>query len=333
MAGSIALCCWGAGEAGLGAETQEALTMARSLAADLGGEVTLVALGAFTQTAAEEAAAFGAARVDRLVDAALSEFAPDLYVAALASYFTVNRARAIVFPQTFDSRLVSARLSARLDAGVIMNCVEFAVDGDTIEATVAAFGGDTRARYRCRAAGTYIFSINPNAVVAEPTAETRDAVQVREVDVDLGGVQERITILERPEEASGPRLEHAQVVVAGGRGLGEKENFRFVEELAEALGGMAGASRPIVDDGWATPAQQVGLTGKITKPALYIAAGISGASQHMVGCAAAKTLVAINRDPDAAIFRYAKYGIVGNCLEILPELTAAAKKAEDEGHG
>jgi electron transfer flavoprotein alpha subunit len=207
-----------------------------------------------------------------------------------------------------------------------MNCVGFSLADGGIDATVAAFGGDTRAVYRCAADVPYIFSINPNAVAAEPCNAGASAPAINAVSVNLGGVSERITVLERPEEAAGPRLEHAQVVVAGGRGLGDKENFALVEELAGALGGMAGASRPIVDDGWATPAQQVGLTGKITKPSLYVAAGISGASQHMVGCAAAKTLVAINQDPEAAIFRYAKYGIVGNCLEILPELTAAARK-------
>jgi electron transfer flavoprotein alpha subunit len=147
---------------------------------------------------------------------------------------------------------------------------------------------------------------------------------VRDVRVDLAEVEERIRVIERARQ-SGPRLEDAQVIVAGGRGLGVPENFSLVEELAEALGGMAGASRPIVDDGWADASRQIGLTGKITRPALYVAAGISGASQHMAGCAAAKTLVAINRDPDAAIFRYARYGIVGDCLEILPEITRAVK--------
>jgi len=142
--------------------------------------------------------------------------------------------------------------------------------------------------------------------------------------VDLSAVAERVQVVAR-SEAGGPRIEEADILVAGGRGLGEKDNYRLVQELADALGGMAAASRPIVDEGWAEPARQVGLTGKITRPTLYIAAGISGASQHMVGCAAAKTLVAINRDPDAAIFRYAKYGIVGDCLEILPALTRAVK--------
>jgi electron transfer flavoprotein alpha subunit len=148
---------------------------------------------------------------------------------------------------------------------------------------------------------------------------------VRDVHVDLGKVEERIRVVERAQ-TQGPRLEDAQVIVAGGRGLGAQQNFKLIEQLAEALGGMAGASRPLVDDGWIDSSRQVGLTGKITRPVLYIAAGISGASQHMVGCSAAKTLVAINRDPDAPVFRYARYGIVGDCLEVLPELIRAAKE-------
>jgi electron transfer flavoprotein alpha subunit len=165
--------------------------------------------------------------------------------------------------------------------------------------------------------------MSTSALVAAP-APTASTPRVRDVAVDLGSVNERVQIVAR-SEASGPRIEDADIIVAGGRGLGSKENYRLVHDLAEALGGMAAASRPIVDEGWAEPARQVGLTGKITRPALYVAAGISGASQHMVGCAAAKTLVAINRDPDAAIFRYARYGIVGDCLEILPALVRAVK--------
>jgi electron transfer flavoprotein alpha subunit len=168
-----------------------------------------------------------------------------------------------------------------------------------------------------------VVGIATSALAAEPAPAPTTAV-LRRVPIDLAAVEERVQVVTR-SEATGPRIEEAAILVAGGRGLGDKANYRLVQELAEALGGMAAASRPIVDEGWAEPARQVGLTGKITRPQLYIAAGISGASQHMVGCAAAKTLVAINRDPDAAIFRYARFGIVGDCLEILPALTRAVK--------
>ena len=122
----------------------------------------------------------------------------------------------------------------------------------------------------------------------------------------------------------GPRLDDAEIIVSGGRGLGNPDNYKLVEELAEVLGGIAGASRPIVDDGWVDSSHQVGLTGRITRPNLYVAIGISGASQHMAGCSAAKTIVAVNRDPEAAIFQHARFGIVGDALEIVPELIRAA---------
>jgi electron transfer flavoprotein alpha subunit len=162
----------------------------------------------------------------------------------------------------------------------------------------------------------------PNATTPEPA--TGPTPTIENVAVDLTAVEERIRVVERKAE-EGPRLEDAQIIVSGGRGLGSADKFALVEELAEALGGLAAASRPIVDDGWADSSRQIGLTGKIARPALYIAAGISGASQHMAGCAAAKTIVAINSDADAPIFRYARYGIVGDCLEVLPELTQALR--------
>ena len=225
--------------------------------------------------------------------------------------------------QTFDARLIAPRVAARVGAGVVMNAVDLSVDGGALNMTAAAYGGNTRVVYALTNARSCVIGVLADGLSAEP-AHAPTSPATRRISVDLSGVQERVRVVERAN-LQGPRLQDAQIIVAGGRGLGSKENFRLVEELAAALGGMAGASRPIVDDGWTDSSHQVGLTGKITRPALYIAAGISGASQHMVGCAAAKTLVAINRDPDAAIFRYARYGIVGDCLEILPELVRAAK--------
>jgi len=202
-----------------------------------------------------------------------------------------------------------------------MNGVAVGVENGGVTVTASAYGGDTRVVYALEGAGRCIVGIATGALACEPAAHPATAV-IEHCAVDVSGVHERVSVVAR-SEVTGPRIEEADVIVAGGRGLGAKENYRLIHELAAALGGMAAASRPIVDEGWAEPARQVGLTGKITRPQLYIAAGISGASQHMVGCAAAKTLVAINRDADAAIFRYARFGIVGDCLEILPALTRA----------
>jgi electron transfer flavoprotein alpha subunit len=314
----VVVCTWGASG---GAE--ELLTLGRGAAAALGTELGWVVVGPTEADVTGIARRHGVATLDRLADAKLTTFGGDVAVAALAQYARQHDFRLLLVPQTFDARLTAPRLAARIDAGVVMNGIALAAEGGELAITASAFGGDTRVVYVLSGAPRYVVGMSTSALVAAP-APTASTPRVRDVAVDLGSVNERVQIVAR-SEASGPRIEDADIIVAGGRGLGSKENYRLVHDLAEALGGMAAASRPIVDEGWAEPARQVGLTGKITRPALYVAAGISGASQHMVGCAAAKTLVAINRDPDAAIFRYARYGIVGDCLEILPALVRAVK--------
>ena len=205
-----------------------------------------------------------------------------------------------------------------------MNALDIEMTGDDTLVTASAYGGDTNAVYRLTGPAPHIVAVMPNAGAPEPAA-SRTNPTLKEFSVDLSAVTERIRVV-TAARMEGTRLEDAQVIVAGGRGLGSPSNFRLIEELADAVGGMPAASRPLVDDGWTETTRQVGLTGRITRPALYMALGISGASQHMAGCSAAKTIVAVNRDPDAAIFRYAKYGIVGDCLEIIPELIAAVRE-------
>jgi electron transfer flavoprotein alpha subunit len=313
----IVACTWGTGRSSLPAGAEALLTFGRRM----GGELRWLHLGALPARAAEVAAQFGVVVLEHGGGAAFERFQPDVVVEALAHYGAPRAPRALLLAQTFDARLVAPRLAGRSNAGVVMNAVG-AEGGPPLRITTSAYGGDTRVVYEV--AGPCVVGVLTDVVAAEPAAGVAPRVEPFAVSVD--GVRERIRVVQAAR-AEGPKLEDASIVVAGGRGLGKKENFRLVEELAAALGGMAGASRPIVDDGWTDSAHQVGLTGKITRPVLYIAAGISGASQHMVGCAAAKTLVAINKDPDAAIFRYARYGIVGDCLEILPELTRAVKGA------
>ena len=317
---TVVACTWG----GRQGDVEEAFTLARKLSGPWQADLRWLVLGTLPEGAAALAARYGVAGIDHITGAALETVQPDLYVAALAQYCAQHPPRALLFNQTYEARLLAPRLAGRLSCAIAMNAMDLEVGGDgQVCVTASAYGGDTRVVYELSGAPA-IVAVSANAVVPEPPAAAGDT-SVRNIQVDLSGVTERICVVTRAQGQRGPRLEDAQVIVAGGRGLGDAANFRLVEELAAILGGMAGASRPIVDEGWTDSSHQVGLTGKITRPALYIAAGISGASQHMVGCGAAKTLVAINRDPEAAVFRYARYGIVGDCLEILPELIRAAK--------
>jgi electron transfer flavoprotein alpha subunit len=304
---AVVACTWGEDREGLPIGAEEVLTLARKLSAPLGVDLNWLVLGAMPDRTSELAASYGVAALDRIEDDKLGSFQPDAYVEALAQYCAQHSPKAFLFSQTFDGRLIAPRLAGRLGWGA------------------SAYGGDTRVVYELAEGGSCIVAVMANATQPQPLEQAGSDPTPRETPVDLSSVAERIQIVE-PARTEGPRLEDAEVIVAGGRGLGSPENYKLVQELAEALGGMAGASRPLVDDGWVDSSQQVGLTGKITRPGLYIAAGISGASQHMAGCAAAKTIVAINNDADAAVFRYARYGIVNDCLEILPELIRAVKE-------
>jgi len=320
----VVVVTWGRNGEAFAGEADDVLTLGRQAAQALGGEVDWLTLGAVSDEIQQAAAMYGAAAVDRIDDAKLAELSPDAIVEALAQYCSQQSPRVVLFPQSFDVRLIAPRLAARASAAVVMNAAAIAVEaGGKLAITASAYGGDTHRIYEIAADRVCVVSVLANAVAPE-AADAPTSPAVRDVAVDLASVEERIRVVERAK-AEGPRLDAAEVIVSGGRGLGARENYELINELAEALGGMPGASRPLVDDGWVDSSYQVGLTGIITRPGLYLAAGISGASQHMAGCSAAKTIVAINTDADASIFRYARYGIVADCLEVLPELIRAVK--------
>jgi electron transfer flavoprotein alpha subunit len=230
----------------------------------------------------------------------------------------------IMFGGTYDGRDVLGRLSARIDRPVLTNNVDVSEDGGRIVASTVVFGGNTEVRTAFTGEAPCLVAFRPKSFAAEEGgAATPEVVHVEAPDVGVMGAS---TVLERHvEERSGPKLDEAAVVVSGGRGLGAAEHYAMIEELAKLLKGAPGASRAIVDAGWVPYAYQVGQTGKVVKPTVYVAAGISGATQHMVGMKGAKNIIAINKDKDAPIFSIADLGIVGDVHKVLPKLIEALK--------
>ena len=320
---AIVICTWGEDRTGLPAGAEEVLTLGSNLSRSLDVELNWLTLGESAPGIADVAAQYGVATLQQIDDPKLTGIPSDAAVEALAQYCEQVSPRVVMFNQAAATRTIAPRLAGRIAGTVIMNATELTDDAGTLQVTASAYGGDTRVLYEWAGEGTLVVSVSANAVTAEsPDAGTSPAREG--VAVDLTSVEERIKVVEAAK-SEGPRLEDAEIIVSGGRGLGAVENYKLIRELAAAMGGMAGASRPLIDEGWVDSSHQVGLTGKITKPTLYVAIGISGASQHMAGCGAANAIVAINKDAEAAIFKHARFGIVGDALELLPELIRAAK--------
>ena len=241
-----------------------------------------------------------------LVNAIDSEGAPDLFM----------------FGTTYDGRDVAGRLSAKLDTPVITNIVDLEVDGATVSGVEPVFGGTINVKTKFLGDKPGIVLVRPKSFAAEESGGGAATVKALTLpDVGATGaarIQERFV-----EESSGPKLDEAAVVVSGGRGLGEAAKYAMVEQLAKLLKGAAGASRAIVDAGWVPYSHQVGQTGKVVKPTLYVACGISGATQHLVGMKGSKNIIAINKDAEAPIFGVADLGIVGDVHKVLPKVIEA----------
>jgi electron transfer flavoprotein alpha subunit len=226
----------------------------------------------------------------------------------------------VLFPQNYEGRDVLGRLSVKLDRTVLTNNVEIAVEGDRVSVTTPIFGGNTLVTTTFRGERPWLAAFRPKSFAIEPAASPTSPEVVAVVVPELGGAGAARVVASHVEESSGPKLDEAAVVVSGGRGLGEAAKFELVEQLAKLLKGAAGASRAIVDAGWVPYSMQVGQTGKVVKPNVYIACGISGATQHMVGMKGSKHIIAINKDPEAPIFAIADLGIVGDVHKVLPKL-------------
>ncbi len=307
-----------AADGGPVATSLELLTQARAMAAN----VAAVTWGGGAATMAGTLGDYGATVVYDVGD--LGGKLPGAPVAgALAELIASgNRPDAILVPATYDGRDVAGRLSAKLDVPVLTNVVGLSVDDSTITSEHAAFGGSLVVKARFTGDGPGIFVVRAKSFAAEASGGGVPTIEQLAVP-DLGASAAATVLARHAEERTGPKLDEADVVVSGGRGLGSAENYALVEELAKLLNGAAGASRAIVDAGWVPYAHQVGQTGKTVKPTLYIACGISGATQHLVGMKGSKNIVAINKDQEAPIFSIADLGVVGDVHKVLPKLIEA----------
>ena len=261
-------------------------------------------------------------------DGGYDAFRSDLWLAAVAAAVEQASPAVILTAQSMVGRDLAPRLAFRLDTAAAMDCVDLTAKGGALRATRPCYGGNAQATYSFATAPA-IASIRAKSFDALDPPREGASGETMELPAAGDG---RAEITGREQAAAeGLQLQDAPIVVSGGRGLGAPEEFSVVEELAAAIGTercAVGASRAACDLGWYPVSQQVGLTGKVVTPDLYIAIAISGASQHMAGCSGSKTIVAINRDEEANIFKASRYGIVGDFKQVVPALTEAIKNLD-----
>lgn len=292
----------------------ELLTKGREM-----GDTTAVYVGTGSEEAFARLGEYGVENVlhldpkDSLVAAPVAR--------AMAERLETDKPDLILFGQAYDDRDVAGRLAARIGRPILSNATDVTLDGSTNH---EIFGGTQIAEAEITSAGPKLVLIRPKSFAAEPTGGAAPQVTVLDLP-DVGGAGAKVTGT-HVEERQGPKLEDATVIVSGGRGLGSAENYELIEKLGKLLRAATGATRAIVDAGWVPYAKQVGQTGKTVKPDVYIACGISGAMQHLVGMKDSKVIIAINKDADAPIFGIADLGVVGDVHKVLPKLIEALEK-------
>lgn len=305
----------------------EILGCARGLADKLQQEMSAVLIGSGVNEAAKEAIAFGADTVYVVDSSALKDYEADAYAVAVNKVIQQVMPQILLLGQTSVGRDLAPKLAFKLSTAASLDCIELKIDDSSkrLLQTKPVYGGNALAVYMCES-NPQIATVRSRTMAS---LERNDSRQGEVVNIDAGIDQSAIktrVLSKVSQEVEGIRLEDASVIVAGGRGIGSAEGFKQLEALAKLLGGTIGASRPPCDNNWVPDTMQVGLTGKIVAPELYIAVGISGSSQHLSGSSGSKTIVAINKDPDANIFKVAQYGIVDDWKKIIPAFIEKVKE-------
>lgn len=307
----------------------ELLGPGRKMTDAMGEKLVAVVIGSGVDKAVKAAVSFGADQVLVIDGPDYADYSTEGYTYAVEQLVKKYAPRTILIGATSKGRDMGPRIAGRLQTGLTADCTGLDINAETgvVAWTRPAFGGNLMAVIECPESLPQIGTVRPGVFKKSVPDEARTAEIIKE-DIAVPAGTIRTTLIEKIMEAAegAVKLEEADIIVSGGRGLGKPENFSLVKDLADVLGGVVGASRAAVDAGWISHAHQVGQTGKTVGPKLYIAAGISGAIQHLAGMSGSDVIIAINRDADAPIFDVANYGIVGDIKEVLPALTAAIKK-------
>jgi electron transfer flavoprotein alpha subunit len=303
----------------------EAVSTAARLKKDLGGQAVAVVIGAGIRDAAATLAAYGADRILAFDHDHLRRYSADGYGRALLQAIKSVEPAAVLIPATILGRDLGAYVAAELGAGLASDCTAIDAAGGQIRATRPVYAGKALSKTIIESRPALI-GMRPNVFAAEVTSpDAKGEVESVPLQFSPDAIRAIVKDIVAPQHEA-LDVSEAQIVVTGGRGVGGPEGFKPLEELAKVLGAAVGASRAVVDAGWRDHGSQVGQTGKTVSPTLYIACGISGAIQHLAGMRTSKVIVAINKDPEAPIFKVANYGIVGDLFEVVPALTAAFKK-------
>jgi electron transfer flavoprotein alpha subunit len=307
--------------------SQEGLGVGRKLANDLGQNLSAILVGSEITPLARQAISCGADKVYVVDSPILKNYQADSYLFVIKNIIDRIKPQVVILGQNDTGRDLAPRLAFRLGTAGTMDCIELSIDPSSkrLLQTKPVYGGNALAVFTSDV-DPQIVTIRTKAMPAAiPDASRKGEIVSLPDGLDASVIKTKV--LDRViEKVAGVKLEDAQVVIAGGRGLGGVDGFKQLGELAILLKGAVGASRPPCDNNWIPESAQVGLTGKIVAPELYIAIAISGSSQHMSGCSGSKTIVAINKDKEANIFRYARFGVVGDWKKVLPALTAKVKE-------
>ena len=306
----------------------ELLNPGRMMADKQGGKLVGVVVGNNVAETVEQAGIYGADQIIVVEGAEYQHYTTDAYTKALYHLITKFGPTTVMIGATNNGRDLGPRLASRLQTGLTADCTSLDIDDETgnVAWTRPAFGGNLMATIMCPDHRPQCGTVRPG-VFKKPEAGENKAEVIKE-EFHVAPEEIRTTLIEVVKEAAGELvdLEGADIIVSGGRGVGGPEGFAPLKELADCLGGVVGASRAAVDAGWIPHAHQVGQTGKTVGPKIYVAAGISGAIQHVAGMSSSKYIIAINKDEDASIFNIADYGVVGDLFEVVPALTAEIKK-------